>query len=294
MLMALPRTLMRSGALRPVASRGRFVPPVPRIFGLCALLIIIAMCTLAGCYLSRTVDQATASDVNNRSFTFANGAVFHTALANVSTALCFTDNATNFILSSSGGTANGTNRFGSCILTVVTSTFAAGAGPQGGDVITLDPCDFDSELLTLTVSNRDLTTTSTVATACSPGNVGTGAPATPSSVNNQSFTFDSGEVFDVALRNVSTVLEFTNNATSFTLTSAGSISGQATGTSIVQSGSCTLNITNSTYTVGTNLRATSPTTRLSPCNFDSATRKLTVSNAGITATSEASVISSSP
>src|SRR5919206_975686 len=134
MLMALPRTLMRSGVLRPVASRRRLVPPAPRICGLGALLIILGMGILKGCYLSRTVDQATASDVNNRSFTFANGAVFHDALNNVSTTLCFTDNAANFILSSSGGTANGTNQFGSCILTVVTSTFAAGAGPQGGDV----------------------------------------------------------------------------------------------------------------------------------------------------------------
>src|SRR5438445_6788730 len=142
MLMTLPHTLK-----------------LPYIFGLGALLTIIGAFILAGCYLSRTIDQATASDVNNQSFTFANGAVFHSALNNVSTTLCFTDNATNFTLSSSGGTANGTNRFGSCILTVVTSTFAAGAGPQGGDVITLDPCDFDSELLTLTVSNRDLTTT---------------------------------------------------------------------------------------------------------------------------------------
>ena len=294
MLMAHPHTIMRSGVLRAVASCGRFVPQVPRSFALGLLLTLIGALILKGCYLSRTVNQATASDVNNQSFTFANGAVFHSALANVSTTLCFTDNATTFTLSSDGGTATGPNQFGSCILTVTDSTYAAGAGPQRGEVITLDPCDFDSERLTLTVSNRDLTTTSTVATACSPGNVGTSTPATSSNVNNQSFTFDSGEVFDTALRNVSTVLEFTDNATKFSLTSAGSINGQATGTSIVQSGTCTLNIADSTYTVGTNLRANSPAIKLSPCNFDSTTRKLTVSNAGITATSEASVIVTSP
>jgi hypothetical protein len=292
MLMAHPRTLMWSGVLRAVASCGRLVPQAPRSFALGVLLTIIGALILKGCYLSRTVDQATASDVNNRSFTFANGAVFHSALANVSTTLCFTDDATNFSLSSAGGPANGTNRFGSCILTVTDSTYAAGAGPQGGEVITLEPCDFDSERLTLTVSNRDLTTTSTVATACSPGNVGNGTPATASDVNNQSFTFDSGAVFDSALSNVSTALKFTDNATNFTLTSVG-ISGTATGTSTVQSGSCTLTIANSTYTVGTKVRANS-TIKLSPCNFDSTTRKLTVSNAGINATSEASVISSSP
>jgi hypothetical protein len=257
------------------------------------LLTIIGAFVLKGCYLSRTVDQATAGDVNNRSFTFANGAVFHSALNNVSTTLCFTDDATNFTLSSSGGTANGTNRFGSCILTVTDSKYGAGAGPQGGDVITLDPCDFDSDRQTLTVSNRGLTTTSTVATACSPGGGGTGTPATSNNVNNQRFTFGSGEVFDPALRNVRTALEFTDNATNFTLTSAG-INGTATGTSTVQSGSCTLTVTSSTYTVGTKLRANSPAIRLSPCNFDSTTRKLTVSNAGVTATSEASVILSSP
>ena len=91
---------------------------LPRICGLGALLTMIGAFILTGCYLSRTIDQATASDVNNQSFTFTNGAVFNTALVNVSTTLCFTDNATNFTLSSAGGTATGTNRFDSCILTV--------------------------------------------------------------------------------------------------------------------------------------------------------------------------------
>src|SRR6266702_3288437 len=184
MLMAHPCPRMRSGVLRAVAYCGRCVPEVPYICGLGALLTISGVLILTGCYLSRTIDQATASDVNNRSFTFANGAVFHSALANVSTTLCFTDNATNFTLSTDK-TATGTNRFGSCILTVVTSNYDANAGPQVGEVITLDPCDFDSERLTLTVSNRDLTTTSTVATACSPGSSGNGTPATASSVNVQ-------------------------------------------------------------------------------------------------------------
>ncbi len=294
MLMAHPCPRMRSGVLRAVAYCGRCVPEVPYICGLGALLTISGVLILTGCYLSRTIDQATASDVNNRSFTFANGAVFHAALANVSTTLCFTDNATNFTLSSAGGTATGTNRFDSCILTVTNSTYAVGAGPQKGEVITLDPCDFDSDRQTLTVSHRNLTTTSTVATACTPGSSGNGTPATASNVNKQRFTFDSGAVFDAALRNVSTALEFTDNATKFTLTSAGTISGQATGPSTVQSGSCTLTIANSTYTVGTKLRANSPAIKLSPCNFDSTTRKLTVSNAGITVTSGPSEILSSP
>src|SRR6266704_6460067 len=115
MLMALPRTLRRSSVLRVVTYCGRFKLEVPGICGLGALLTMIGAFILAGCYLSRTTNQATASDVNNQSFTFANGAVFHSALANVSTTLCFTDNATTFTLSTDK-TATGTNRFGSCIL----------------------------------------------------------------------------------------------------------------------------------------------------------------------------------
>jgi len=282
-----PLTLIRSGIPRAVAYCGRFVPEVPRAFGLGALLTMIGVLILAGCYLSRTIDQATASDVNNRSFTFANGAVFHVNLVNVSTTLCFTNNATNFTLSSAGGTAAGTNRFDSCILTVANSSYTVGTGPQVGEVITLDPCDFDSDRQTLTVSNRDLTATSTVGVACSPGSSGNVAPATVENVNNQSFTFStapSGGVFDAALTNLPTSLAFTNNATNFSLTSA---SGTATGTSTVQSGSCTLTINNSTFPVTTNLRE-NRTIRLNPCNFDNTAKTLTVTNLG-TATSDPGV-----
>ena len=285
MLMALLRTLMRSGAPRVVTCRGRFVLQVSYIFGLGALLTMIAACILVGCYISRTVDQATAGDVNNRSFTFTNGAVFHSALVKVSTTLCFTDNATNFTLSSAGGTAAGTNRFDSCILTVANSSYTVGNGPQVGEVITLDPCDFDSDRQTLTVSNRDLTATSTVGVACSPGSSGNVAPATVENVNNQSFTFStapSGGVFDSTLANLPTSLAFTNNATNFSLTSA---SGTATGTSTVQSGSCTLNINNSTFPVTTNLQQ-NRTIRLNPCSFDNAARTLTVTTNLGTATSD--------
>lgn len=285
MLMAHPRTLRQSGVLRAVAYCGRFVPEVPGIFGLGALLTIIGACILAGCYLSRTTDQATASDVNNQSFTFTNGAVFHAALVNISTTLCFTDNATNFTLSSAGGTATGTNQFDSCILTVSNSSYTIGTGPQVGEVITLDPCDFNSDLKTLTVSNRDLTATSTVAVACSPDSSGNVTPATVDNVNNQSFTFStapSGGVFDTSLANLPTSLAFTNNATNFSLTSA---SGTATGTSLVQSGSCTLTINNSTFPVTTNLQQ-NRIIRLNPCSFDNTARTLTVTTNLGTATSD--------
>jgi hypothetical protein len=290
--MALPRILMRSGVLRAVTCCGRCVPAVPCICRLGALLILIGVGILAGCYLSRTKDQATASDVNNRSFTFSNGAVFNAALVNISTTLCFTDNATNFTLSSAGGTAAGTNQFGSCILTVANSTYTIGTGPQGGEVITLDPCDFDSDLQTLTVSNRDLTATSTAAAACSPGSNVSVIPATADNVNNQSFTFataPSGGVFDSHLQNVTTTLAFTINATQFSLTST---TGRATGTSIVQGGSCTLTITISTYAVIDGPQANS-LIRLNPCNFNQAARTLTVTNLG-TATSDPAVVVTGP
>ena len=277
MLMALPCTLK-----------------LPYIFGLGVLLTISGALILKGCYLSRTIDQATASDVNNQSFTFTNGAVFHAALVNVSTTLCFTDNATTFTLSAASRTVTGTNRFDSCVLTV-TKISGTGDGPQVGEVITLDPCDFDSDRKTLTVSNRDLTATSTVATACSPGSSGSVIPATADNVNNQNFTFSTapaGGVFDAALNNVATTLGFTSDATSFNLTSIGTINGSASGTSTVQSGICTLNIFASNYTVGTNLQV-NRTIRLNPCNYDSANRKLVVTNVG-TATSDTSMPLTSP
>lgn len=287
MLMAHLGTRMRSGVLRAVVYGRKFVPESSRIFGLGALLTMLGAGILAGCYLSRTTDQATASDVNNQSFTFTNGAVFNAALVNISTTLCFTDNATNFTLSSAGGTATGTNRFDSCILTVATSTYTVGTGPQVGEVITLDPCDFNSDLKTLTVSNRDLTATSTVAVACSPGSSGNISPATPDNVNNQSFTFStspSGGVFDSRLQNLTTALAFTASATRFTLTST---TGEATGTSLVQGGSCTLTIADSTYAVGAGPQENN-VIRLNPCNFDNTSRRLTVTNLG-TATSEPAV-----
>jgi hypothetical protein len=272
-----------------VAYRAGFVLKIQRIFGLSALLTMIGTFTLAGCYLSRTIDQATASDVNNQSFTFANGAVFNTALANVSTTLSFTDNATSFTLSSAGGTATGSNRFDSCILTVTTSTYGSGAGPQVGEVITLDPCDFDSENKRLTVSNMDLTVTSMVATTFTPGGSGNANQATARDVANQSFSFTNGAVFDSALINVRTALAFQDNASTFSLVSTGGVNGKATGTPTFTVNSCILNIDDSSYTVGTNLQRNSGI-RLSPCNFDKTTGKLTVSNGGITDTSEQGVI----
>jgi len=117
------------------------------------ILVTAGVLLLCGCGGGNTVEQATAMDVNNQSFTFADGQVFDPALTNISTTLTFTNNANNFTLSSAGGSATGTNVFGSCILTVTSSTYLSGAGPQVGAVITLSPCDFNSSDNTLSVTN---------------------------------------------------------------------------------------------------------------------------------------------
>ena len=132
-----------------------------RMRGLVALIAIAGALSLPGC--SDSVQQAIASDVDNRSFTFPSGAVFNPALANVSTTLAFSNSATNFTLSSTGGTAAGTNTFGSCTLTVTISTYAIGTGPQVNDAIKLDPCDFDIPNKTLLVGNGTTTATSSPA-----------------------------------------------------------------------------------------------------------------------------------
>ena len=211
--------------------------------------------------------------------------MFHANLVNVSTTLCFTDNATSFTLSFPGGPAQGTNQFDSCILTVQS---AGTTGPQVGEVITLDPCDFNSDLKTLTVSNRGLTTTSTAAVAGCSGSSGNATPATASAVDNQSFTFSalpSGQVFNFRLQNITTALAFTDNATRFSLTSG---SDMATGTSTVGGGVCTLTVANSTYGPTTGPQE-GDVIRLNPCNHDSNTRQLTVTNSSATVTSEAGV-----
>ena len=117
------------------------------------ILVTAGVLLLCGCGGGSNVEQATAMDVNNQSFTFADGQVFDPALTNISTTLTFTNNANNFTLSSAGGSATGTNVFGSCILTVTSSTYLSGAGPQVGAVITLSPCDFNSSDNTLSVTN---------------------------------------------------------------------------------------------------------------------------------------------
>jgi hypothetical protein len=130
--------------------------------GLVALIVLAGTMSLLGC--SPDIQQALASDLNNQSFTFSSGAVFNPGLTNIETTLAFSNNASNFTLSSAGGTAAGTNTFGNaCTLTVTNSTYAIGAGPQVDDAIRLAPCDFDIPNQTLLIGNGTTTATSSPA-----------------------------------------------------------------------------------------------------------------------------------
>ena len=127
--------------------------------GFVALIVLAGAMSLLGC--SEKVEPAIASDLNNQSFTFPSGAVFNPGLADMATTLAFSNNSANFMLSSAGGTASGTNTFGNaCTLTVTASTYTIGAGPQVNDVIRLDPCDFDIPNKTLLIGNSTTTATS--------------------------------------------------------------------------------------------------------------------------------------
>lgn len=129
------------------------------MLGLVILIAIAGAAALPGC--SEDIQPAVADDLNNRSFTFAHGVVFHPALANMPTALAFTNNSTNFALSSASGTAVGTDSLNPCVLTVTFSTYAPGTGPQADDAMTLNPCDFDRASTTLIIGNG---TTSQIST----------------------------------------------------------------------------------------------------------------------------------
>ena len=236
------------------------------LLNLGVVLTIAGALILSGC--AATDGQATADDVNNKAFTFPNGTVFHPALTSA-TALEFTNNANTFTLSSAGGTASGSNRFGSCILTVGTSTYTPETGPQVNDVITLNPCNFDSTNRTLTVSNGSITATSNPAIARLVN-------ATASDLNNTTFLFTSGEIFNAALVNIAVTLKFTNNANSFTLTSSDNTNNTASGTSTISSGSCTLLVTSTAFNAGTGPQRNDVIT-LSTCQFNGSTRALTIS-----------------
>ncbi len=245
------------------------------LLSLGVVLTIAGSLTLFGC--AATNGQAEVEDVNNKSFTFANGTVFHPGLAGAPATLQFTDNANTFTLASAGGTATGGNRFGSCILTVTSSTYTPETGPQVNDVINLNPCNFDSTNFTLTVSNGSNTLTSNPAVARLVN-------ATANDLNDRSFLFFSGEVFNTALVNQVVSMEFSNNANSFELTSEENTDITATGINTFSSGACILSVGRSTFRFGTGPQVNDVIT-LSTCQFNGGTGSLTISNGQTTITS---------
>ncbi len=244
------------------------------------LFLLLGGLALAGCYIDSPEDQATARDLNGKSFIFTNGAVFHAALTNVSTTLSFSNNANHFTLTSTGGMASGSHRFGSCILTVAESTYMAEGGPQLGEVITLAPCDFHSADKTLIVGRGSLMATSELPS--SPDGETGGRPATVNDLRNQTFAFTNGAVFDPGLAGTPADLTFDSAASTFVLSSP-TTGRSASGTHRLAS-ACILTVTTSNYLVGTGPQMNTVIT-LNPCTFNSTNRTLTISHGGSTETS---------
>jgi hypothetical protein len=108
--------------------------------------------------------------------------------------------------------------------------------------------------------------------------------AIASDLNNQSFTFSSGAVFNPGLANIETTLAFTNNAANFTLSAAG---GTAFGSNTIGN-ACTLTVLVSTYAIGAGPQV-DDAIRLLPCNFDIPNKTLLIGNGTTTATSSPAV-----
>ena len=103
-------------------------------------------------------------------------------------------------------------------------------------------------------------------------------------LNNQSFAFSSGAVFNPGLANIATTLAFSNNAASFTLSSAG---GAAAGSNTFGN-ACTLTVTISTYAIGAGPQV-DDAIKLAPCDFDIPNKVLLIGNGTTTATSSPAV-----
>jgi hypothetical protein len=95
------------------------------------------------------VQDATAADLQNRTFTFANGRAFGRGLRNQEVTLTFADFTTDgddnpqsgpFTLRTEAFMAAGVVTLGSCTFHFRTSTFPAHQGPQAEEVTETDPC----------------------------------------------------------------------------------------------------------------------------------------------------------
>lgn len=117
-------------------------------------------------------EAAVPDDLENRSFTFTNGAVFHNGLAGESVTLMFgefTGDATTGPVRLSSGAASAVGRVAvsSCNFTFTSSTFAQDDGPQAGDGVATD-CNYDTDDNTLTIVVNGTSTTSGMASEVQP------------------------------------------------------------------------------------------------------------------------------
>jgi len=103
-------------------------------------------------------------------------------------------------------------------------------------------------------------------------------------LNNQSFTFPSGAVFNPGLANIATTVAFSNNAANFTLSSAG---GTASGSNVFGN-ACTRTVAASTYAIGAGPQV-NDAIKLAPCDFDIPNKTLLIGNGTTTATSSPAV-----
>ena len=116
-------------------------------------------------------------------FTIPNGAVFSPGIGNNPVALTLAlgpdDTSTLFTLARFGSAAlaRGGVTFGSCTLTITSSSFPAGQGPQTGDTITFSTCD-----IVVRASNVEVdggTETGIVTLMLTNATTGTSAASTP-------------------------------------------------------------------------------------------------------------------
>jgi hypothetical protein len=179
---------------------------LPRRIVQCIALAVIGALSVLGCSSNDKTStvSATASDLNNRSFAFTNGAGPNlAAVLGLPPGQAFTLQFDDFggtnvgpvTLDSGGSAASGTVTLGSCTFRFDRSTFAAGLGPQSGTQFTIDPCQInrDDNTLRLTTASGE----SLVSVPASPLPMTNVALVLTTDVSTGSYS-----VVDLASRNV--------------------------------------------------------------------------------------------
>jgi 6-phosphogluconolactonase (cycloisomerase 2 family) len=137
------------------------------------IAVVVGSLTMLGCGGDDgELQPATPAQLENRTFAFANGAVFHDGLARTPVTLLFGDfNGTTTgpyrLRSTNGSTAIGRATIASCDLVTTSSTFAPSEGPQVGDRFSAD-CTTDSLGMELQVEANGTRATSTSAADVQP------------------------------------------------------------------------------------------------------------------------------